>query len=121
MFSNARILVVDSSAESRDVLCTLLERLGAETIETTRTRHASGLVQQTQPNVVVLDAEDEFAPSAEAIADLGRAACRSSTPIVVLGTQKRHLSPLTTGHFVSKPYQYATLIRRIEEVLGNRA
>ncbi len=120
MFSHARILIVDSSTENRDVLCTLLKRLGAETIEASRTRHASSLAQETQPDLIVLDAEDDNDPSPEAMDDLGRAACRSSTPIVVLGTQKRCLSPLTTGHFVSKPYQYATLIRRIEEVLGNR-
>ena len=121
MFSRARILVVDSSAENRDVLCTLLERLGAETIEAARTRHAGGLARQMRPDVIVFDAEADNDPSAEAVDDLGRAAHRSSTPIVVLGTQKRCLSPLATGHFVSKPYQYATLIRRIEEVLGNRA
>ena len=43
------ILVVDSSAENRDVLCTLLERLGAETIEAARTRHASGLAETCGP------------------------------------------------------------------------
>jgi hypothetical protein len=57
----------------------------------------------------------------EAVEDLGGYASRSSTPIVVLGTLQRHTSPLATGHFVSKPYQYAALIRRIEELLGNRA
>jgi CheY-like chemotaxis protein len=121
LFSHARILIVDSSAENRDILCTLLERLGAETIEASRTRHASRLARHAQPDVIVFDAEADHAPSAEAIDALGLAAHRSSTPIVVLGTQKRCLSRITTGHFVSKPYQYSTLIRRIEEVLGDRA
>ena len=121
MFSHARILIVDSSAENRDVLRTLLERLGAETIETAQTRHASSLARHVRPHVIVFDAESDDDPSAEAVDDLGRAASCSSTPIVVLGTQRRCLSPLATGHFVSKPYHYATLIRRIEVLLGNRA
>lgn len=120
MFSPARILVVDSSAENRDVLRILLERMGAETIEARQIRHASGLAQQSQPDVIVLDAEGENAPSTEAVEELCRTASHSSTPIVVLGTQKHCKSPLTAGHFISKPYQYATLIRRIEELLGNR-
>jgi CheY-like chemotaxis protein len=121
LFSQSRILIVDSSAENRDVLRTLFERLGAETIETSRIRHASGLARQAEPDVIVFDAEADNAPSAEAIDALGRAAHRSSTPIVVLGTPNRCLGRITTGHFVPKPYQYATLIRRIEEVLGDRA
>ena len=121
MFSQSRILVVDSSAENRDVLCTLFERLGAETIPASRIRHACGLAREAEPDLIVFDAEADHAPSAEEIDALGRVALGSSTPIVVLGTQKRCLSRFTTGHFVPKPYQYATLIRRIEEVLGDRA
>ena len=120
MISQARILVVDPSTENRDVLCTLLKRLGAETIEAPRMRHVGGLTETARPDVIVFDAEADSPPSPEEINDLGRTVHRSSTPIVVLGTPKRSLTPLTTGHFVAKPYQYAALIRRIDEVLGNR-
>ena len=120
MFSPARILIVDSSAESRDVLRTVLERMGAETIEARQVSRAIGLAHQSRPDVIVLDAEGDNAPSSEAVGELCRTASHSSTPIVVLGTQKRCERPLATGHFISKPYQYATLIRRIEELLGNR-
>ena len=120
MKSNALILVVDSSAENRDVLRTLLERQGAEILETPRSSQASDLARARRPDVIVYDAEADGDPSPEAVRNLDRAASPSSTPIVVLGTKRQSLSRLTTGHFISKPYHYATLIRRIGELLGNR-
>lgn len=121
MSPNTCILIVDASTESREILRTLLQREGAETIEATGAGRASELVRDRQPHVIVYDTENELRPSAKAKADLGQAATRSDIPIVVLGTTKRHASPLPTGQFVSKPYHYAPLIRRIEELLGDRA
>jgi CheY-like chemotaxis protein len=121
LLSRSRILVVDPSSDSREVLCALLQRGGAETVETARVRHACLLAQTQRPDVIVLDGDGREQAAEEVLDDLGRFASRSSTPIVVLGTLKRHTSPLATGHFVSKPYHYAALIRRIEELLGNRA
>jgi len=121
LLSRSRILIVDPSAENREVLRTLLQRRGAETLETAHLRHACRLAQQARPDVIVCDGEGADHHSGEAIEGLGRIASRNSTPIVVLGTLKRQTSPLAKGHFVSKPYHYAALIRRIEELLGNRA
>lgn len=120
MLFHLRILIVDPSADSREVLRTLLQRRGAQTCVTARIRHACQLAQREQPDVIVLDCDDRGRAVGEAVDDLGGFASRSSTPIVVLGTLQRHISPLATGHFVSKPYHYAALIRRIEEILGNR-
>ncbi len=121
MVARCRILIVDPSLDSRQVLRTLLERRGARIWETARIRHACQLARRERPDVIVLDGDGRNRTSGEALEDLNGFASRSSTPIVVLGTLQRHISPLTTGHFVSKPYHYATLIRRIEELLGNRA
>jgi len=121
LLSRFRILIVDPLPDSREVLRTLLQRRGAQILETARIRHACQLARRERPDVIVLDGDDHDPTLGEAVEDLGCYASRSSTPIVVLGTLQRHTSPLATGHFVSKPYQYAALIRRIEELLGNRA
>ena len=120
LLSRCRILIVDPSTDSREVLQTLFQRRGARTWGTARIRHACQLAQKEQPDVIVLDGDDRGRNAEEAVEELGGFASRSSTPIVVLGTLQRHTSPLAAGHFVSKPYHYAALIRRIEEILGNR-
>jgi CheY-like chemotaxis protein len=121
LLSRSRILIVDPSADNREVLSTMLERCGAQTLQTARIRHACQVAERVRPDIILLDGEDLEHPRGEAFKDLGRLASCSSTPIVVLGTLKRRPSALATGHFVPKPYHYAALIRRIEVLLGNRA
>ncbi|MCA9230096.1 MAG: response regulator transcription factor [Planctomycetales bacterium] len=116
----ARILIVDSSAESRDILSTLLRRQGLETIETTGAVAASLVLGQEDPDLIVYDAESESVPGCQGALALSRSASRTATPIVVLGTASRDLSPLASGQFVSKPYHYRPLIRRIESLLEGR-
>jgi len=116
--SQRRILIVDASSESREILRLLLERKGLEAFEASGPDRASQLVHQRQPNLIVYDVESERCPSSQACLDLEQTATRSNIPIVVLGTVKRSMGPITTGQFVSKPYHYAPLIRRIEELLA---
>jgi len=119
--SAARILIVDSSAEARDILSALLRRQGAETIEAAGMSRAMALLEQESPDLIVFDAESMPSSSEQETHDLGCSASRSDTPIVVLGTAKRQLGPLSTGQFVTKPYHYGPLIRRIENLLGERS
>ena len=119
MSHQRRVLIVDSSPESRDILSTLLRRQGAETLEASGARRATELAEHQRPDVIVFDEDSDQSPAHAATRDLELAASRSAIPIVVLGTASRHLSPLTTGQLVAKPYHYGPLIRRIEELLGN--
>jgi len=50
--------------------------------------------------------------------ELTRRASRSAIPIVVLGTVQHGFGALTAGDLVAKPYHYAPLLRKIEELLG---
>ncbi len=118
--TSPRILIVDSSVEARDILSTLLRRQGAETIETAHTASATALLQQQEPDLIVYDDESASSSSSQEKLDLSRSASRSATPIVVLGTGKRQIRPLPTEHFVTKPYHYGPLIRRIESLLEIR-
>jgi len=115
-----RILIVDRSAEARQVLRTVLERNGNEAVELDDSERASEIMESSHPDLIVLDEENDFGSKRVSTAELGLTASRNGIPIVVLGTKRRNRSPLPTGHLIAKPYHYAPLIRRIEEILGNR-
>jgi len=119
--SQRRILIVDASSESREILRLLLERKGLEAFDASGPDRASQLVHQRQPHLIVYDVENEHCPLTQAYMDLEQTATRSNIPIVVLGTAKRSMAPISAGQFVSKPYHYAPLIRRIEELLADYA
>jgi CheY-like chemotaxis protein len=117
----ARVLIVDRSRESRDLLCSLLSRSGAEVIEARGTDRGAEMAAEERPDLIVVDAEAAQTDDGDAsAARLAAAAARNACPIVVLGTFRRCASPLPTEQFVAKPYHYGALIRRIEELLGHR-
>ena len=113
-----RILIVDESAESRDVLRTLLERHGATTLEARRPDQAVAIADRFHPHLIVLDAESDRSAAGAATHELRQAAGRTDTPIVILGTMGHSRGQLSTGQFLPKPYHYAQLIRKIENLLA---
>jgi two-component system, OmpR family, response regulator len=113
-----RVLIVDESAELRDVLRTLLERHGATTLEARRPEQALTLAGQFHPHLIVLDAESDHSAAGSATDDLRDAASRSDTPIVILGTLRQARGHLSSGQFIAKPYHYGQLIRKIEVLLA---
>jgi CheY-like chemotaxis protein len=102
------VLIVDPSEESREVLQTALERRGLRTFSAGEARRGLDLARRHHPDLIVLDLElddcgtDQFG--------------ENNTPLVLLGSLRRG-DPLTAGEFVPKPYHYAPLIRKIEELL----
>jgi two-component system, HptB-dependent secretion and biofilm response regulator len=117
----ARVLIVDRSRESRDLLSALLERQGAEVLAAAGAERGAQLAATEKPDLIVVDAEADSAPAGQDAAErLAAAAARNACPIVVLGTFRRSASPFGAGQFVAKPYHYGALIRRIEELLGSR-
>ena len=113
-----RVLIVDESAESRDVLRTLLERRGATTLEARRLEQAVGLAESFQPHLIVLDAESDRSAAGSVTSELREAAGRSGTPIVILGTARALRGPGADGQIVAKPYHYGQLLRKIESLLA---
>ena len=113
-----RVLIVDESAESRDVLRTLLERNGAMTLETPRLEQAIGLAESFRPHLIVMDAESDHSAAGSATSDLRAAASRTGTPVVILGTVRPTGGPSAAGQFVTKPYHYGQLLRKIESLLA---
>jgi CheY-like chemotaxis protein len=113
-----RVLIVDRSAESREVLRTILELRGTTTIEADRPDEACRLAEEFRPDVIVLDADSDASASLEATNDLRETADRTDTPIVILGTLRRQNGELPVGQILAKPYQYSALIRRIDDLLA---
>lgn len=117
MNNPTRVLIVDRSPDSREVLRTLLERQGAETVEVTNARRALAAIDRTQPDLIVLDVDEAPGDRGEALAD----AAGADTPIVVLGTISGAAEPFCRGHRIAKPYHYGHLIRKIEGLLEKTA
>jgi DNA-binding response OmpR family regulator len=112
------VLIVDESAECREVLRTALERSGAQTVEAVTA--AEGLVafRAEAPDLVILDLKEESA-DADSSTKLQLAAGQSATPIVILGTARLNRTLEGGVHYVQKPYHFAPLIRRIEGLLSS--
>lgn len=113
--SGPSVLIVDRSAESREVLRTVLASRGVRILEAAGASQGLELCRRHHPEVVVLDL-DSAAPHDDEM----RRAYQSQTAgddasLVVLGTL-RDAAP-DQGRYVPKPYHYAPLIRTIEELL----
>jgi DNA-binding response OmpR family regulator len=113
-----RVLIVDESAESRDVLRTLLEHGGATTLEARRFDQAVALAESFHPHLILLDAESDRSIGGSVTNELSEAASRRGTPIVILGTAPSVRGPNASGQFVAKPYHYGHLLRKIESLLA---
>ena len=111
------VLIVDPSEETREVLQTALERRGWRILAAEAAQEGLELARSEQPDLILVDLEaDDSAPdvSSAPFVEQSRVA---QTPLVLLGTLRRGWQPPPGGEFVSKPYHYGPLIRRIEELL----
>jgi CheY-like chemotaxis protein len=113
-----RVLIVDESTDSREVLRLLVERLGATTLLARRPEQALQIAQDNRVDLILLDADSDCTASGDAVSRLQVTATRNDTPIVILGSVCRSQSRYAAGQFVAKPYQYAELARKIDGVLA---
>jgi CheY-like chemotaxis protein len=113
--NHCQVLVVDAAEETRDVLQTALQRLGRKTLTTGRADQGLALAREHRPELVVLDLEIEGHSSTDLAARFAEQLPAERTSLVLLGSARR---PPLPGEFVAKPYHYAPLIRKIEEILS---
>jgi CheY-like chemotaxis protein len=116
--NSAQVLIVDESPESREILRTLLARRGTTTLEAARPDQAAQMTEQHRPDLILFDADCDHSGSGAPTESLKAAASRIGTPIVILGTVHNRQKPATSGQFISKPYHYGPLIRKIEDLLA---
>lgn len=115
-----RVLIVDHSPESREVLRTALEREGAQALEAAHPSEAALLSRRTRPDLIVLDLDSDPSEGQQAARELSERADLRDTPIVVLGAVNQESTWTSGGEFVPKPYHYGPLLRRIESMLASR-
>lgn len=118
MVSNKRsVLIVDGSSENREVLATALERRGCRILTASRPERGLELAQRYQPDVIVLDLEGNTDAPEAFCAPFARQTEAAMPRLVVLGSIRTDTGIVGDGEIVAKPYHYAPLIRKIEELL----
>jgi CheY-like chemotaxis protein len=113
------VLIVEPSAEEREVLRTVLARRGLTIFEADAAQAGLELARQHQPDVIVLDLEAE--PADAAWPDRYDAASPGNRPsLIVLGKARRDES-LPAGQIIAKPYHFAPLVQKIEQLAAKAA
>jgi CheY-like chemotaxis protein len=114
--SRRSVLIVDRSQENREVLQTVLERRGLRIFTADAAQEGLALAHRHRPDMIVLDLElDDSGPEA-LCAPFAEQSRINHGQLVMLGSL-RASRRLSDGEFVSKPYDYGPLIRKIEELL----
>lgn len=124
MVSKPSVLIVDRSEENREVLETALARRGIGTLSAGQTTLGLELAHLHRPDLIVLDLEVENSRPEDVHTQFSQDPQITGTPMVMLGSVRLtsedfpdRKNPSQEG-FVSKPYHYGPLIRRIEQLLA---
>jgi DNA-binding response OmpR family regulator len=115
--SSRQVLLVDRSAENREVLRFALQRRGVEILEADEPAAGIDLLRERRPEVVVLDleiAEDQ----ASTLGEFGAATESTAGRLVILGSLGASEDISRTPNTFAKPYHFAPLILKIEELLA---
>ncbi len=113
-------MVADPSADSREVLSTLLARHGAMTVEASNIAEAVDLLDRHAPNLLVIDTDNFTDLDSSQIEQLRAKTSVRDTPIVVLGTNRPRFILAKGTEFVRKPYHYSVLLLKIQGTLDER-
>jgi DNA-binding response OmpR family regulator len=111
------VLIVDRSEETREVLQTALNRRGLRTFTAKHTSDGVELTRRHHPDLIVLDLETDNVNLDGTNRPIWSGWEDEKVPVILLGTLRRNQPHIPGGEFVSKPYHYGPLIRRIEEML----
>ena len=107
------VLIVEPSADEREVLRTALARRGLRIFEAAEVEAGLALAREHHPRVIVLD-DDAASDAAER-----RFTAGGKASLIVLGRAPRSASSgpdLPGTQIVAKPYHYAPLIHKIEQL-----
>jgi len=112
------VLIVDRLPETREVLRTVLECRGWHIIEAYAPNQGAEMVRTYHPDLIVLDLETDAVGNSHDCDPVVEASQQYATPLVMLGNVRRGAPLEGSGSVLRKPYHYAPLIRKIEELLA---
>ncbi|MBX3413501.1 MAG: response regulator [Pirellulales bacterium] len=121
MVSNRSVLIVDPSEENRSVLKTILEHRGLRIFEASRADEGLEMARSHRPDLIVVDLEVSPAEDEAVSAGYEAESRENQTQLILLGNVRRAPATGPRDRFVSKPYHYAPLIRKIESLLESAA
>jgi len=114
------VLIVDPSADNREVLRTVLARRGLQILEANAAEEGLELARAHHPDVIVLDLEPERLDAETIRQQFSSEATSHASRLIVLGKVRR--GPVFTGgHVISKPYHFAPLVNTIEQLAAKAA
>lgn len=115
------VVIVDESAENREVLSTALQRRGMVTFEADEPSYGLQLVRRHHPDVVVLDLDSQPARGlpqlADWPADYAQETAAAHGTLVVLGRWRAGHNRVPDEQIIAKPYHFAPLVRKIEQLV----
>lgn len=111
------VLIVEPSAEAREVLATALAMRGLRIFEADEPRRALELAREEHPDVIVLDF-DQSAVDDDLQSDLTNALRQPQAGLIVLGNDPPKPAAIRS-RFVAKPYHYAPLVQTIERMASH--
>lgn len=110
------VLIIDESEETRDVLATALERRGVRAFTASVPRRGAAIAREQKPDLVIFDVDSASSTPEQAIQKLTHDGNVENASILAIGSMKFE-APVGEGEFISKPYHFAPLLKRIEEFL----
>ena len=116
-----QVLIVDGSADTREVLSTALRMRGVSTLEAAEARQGVEMARQFHPGVIVLDVEAAAADDDQICREYQSQSREHHSRLVVLGRAVQYEQDLPRDRIMSKPYHFAPLIRTIERLLSSSA
>lgn len=117
---SASVLIVDPSAENREVLRTVLARRGLRIFEADAAEAGVELAREHHPDVIVLDLEAEAGDPAAVRDQLAADSPEHPAELIVLGKIRRGPN-FAGGHVISKPYHFAPLVHTIQQLAAKAA
>jgi CheY-like chemotaxis protein len=120
MRSTKSVLIVEPSADEREVLRTVLTRRGLRIYEAAEVGQGLALARKHQPDVIVLDLDAQQGGAADPSAVFEDEARGQERSLIVLGTAS-HAARVPADQVIAKPYHFGPLVRKIEELAAKAA
>ena len=115
--ASARVLIVDRSTENREVLRTVLQRNGCEIFESDEAAEGLSLAEKCRAQLLIVDLDTVDPAGPDVLEGFDEQARSENGSVLLLGRISKSKDGIDLKNVVAKPYHYAPLIRKIEELL----